>query len=130
MHNLWLRIINPIPIQIPRLHDGGDLRRIDIPACPKRVFILSDLLGLIAVDHVGGVPVGVLLRESSDAGIIIPRTEVVSSALYVEVFSAVPKRVGVGADAVFLVAESVVGVGFDTPSCRLEFSRRAVYKVI
>ena len=73
---------------------------------------------------------GVLLRKPSHAGIVVPRPEVVRPALYIEILAAVPKWVRVGAHAVFFVAESVVGVGLDTPSCRLEFSRRAVYKVI
>ena len=72
----------------------------------------------------------ILLRESSHAGIVVPRPEIIRPALYVKILTAIAKRVGVGADTVFFVAESVVGVGLDTPSCRLEFSRRAVYKVI
>ena len=58
----------------------------------------------------------VLLRESSHAGIIIPRTEVVRPALYIEILAAVPKWVRVGAHAVFFVAESVVIICFDAYS--------------
>ena len=96
----------------------------------QRVFILSELLGLVAVDHVGGIPVGVLLRKPSHARIVVPRPEIIRPALHIEILAAVSEWVGVGSHAVFLVAEGVVVVGFDTPSCRLEFSRRAVYKVI
>ena len=52
----------------------------------------------------------VLLRKPSHAGIIVPRTEIVRPALYIEIFSAVTEGVGVGADAVFFVAEGVVGL--------------------
>ena len=55
---------------------------------------------------------GVLLRESSHAGIVISCPEIVSSALYIEVFPAVTEGVGVCTHAVFFIAESVVGVGF------------------
>ena len=54
---------------------------------------------------------GVFLRESSDARVVVPRTKIVRSALYIEVFATVAERVGVGADTVFFVAEGVVGVG-------------------
>ena len=53
----------------------------------------------------------VLLRKSSDARVIVPRTEVVRPALYIEIFSAVTEGVGVGTHAVFFVAESIVVVG-------------------
>ena len=55
---------------------------------------------------------GVLLRESSHAGIIISRTEIVRSALYIEILATVTERVGVGSHAVFFVAEGIVIVGF------------------
>ena len=54
----------------------------------------------------------VLLRKSSDARVIIPCPEIIRPALYVEIFSAIAERVGIGADTVFLVAEGVVVVGF------------------
>ena len=69
---------------------------------------------------------GILLRKPSHARVIVPRTEVIRPALYIKVFAAIPKRVGVGADAILLVAEGVVGVwfvAFSTPPGRL---RRAV----
>ncbi len=55
---------------------------------------------------------GVLLRKPSHAGIIIPRTEIVRSALYIKILATITERIRVRADAVFFVAESVVGVGF------------------
>ena len=54
---------------------------------------------------------GVLLRESSDAGVVISCAEIIRPAFNVEVFSAVAERVGVGSHTVFLVAEGVVVVG-------------------
>ena len=54
---------------------------------------------------------GVLLRKPSHAGVVISCAEIIRAALYIEVFSAVTERVGVGTDTVFLVAESVVVVG-------------------
>ena len=55
---------------------------------------------------------GVLLRKSSYTRVIISRPEIIRPALYIKVFAAVAEGVGVGADAVFFVAEGVVGVGF------------------
>ena len=75
------RIPDPIHIQIPALHDGGDLRRIGIRFQAQFVFALVDLLGIIAVDAVRRVPVGVLLGKTADIGVIIPRAEVIGLCL-------------------------------------------------
>ena len=68
---------------------------------------------------------GVLLRKPSHAGVIISCPEVVRPALYIEVFSAVAEGVGVGAHAVFFVAEGIVVVGFRLRSGSIAGSPRA-----
>ena len=54
---------------------------------------------------------GVLLRKPSDTRIIVPRPEIIRSALYIEVFATIAEGVGVGSHAVFFIAEGVVIVG-------------------
>ena len=82
---IWIcvtgRRISAIHIQIPALHDGGNLRRIGIRFQAQFVFALVDLLGIVAVDAARRVPVGVLLGETADIGIIIPRAEIIGLCL-------------------------------------------------
>ena len=54
----------------------------------------------------------VLLHKPSHAGVIVSRPEIVRPALYIKVFAAVAERIRVRADAVLLIAEGVVIVGF------------------
>ena len=111
---IWIcvtgRRISAIHIQISALHDGGDLRRIGIRFQAQFVFALVDLLGIIAVDRIGGRPMGVLLGETADIGIIIPRAEVVGLRLAVVVFAAVAERIAIQRVRLLLGAERIVVV--------------------
>ena len=102
---IWIcvtgRRISAIHIQISALHDGGDLRGIGIRFQPEFIFALVDLLGIIAVDRIGGRPVGVLLGETADIGIVIPRAEIVGLRLAVVVFAAVAGRANVRSQLLF-----------------------------
>ena len=81
---IWIcvtgRRISAIHIQISALHDGGDLRRVGIRFQAQLVLALVDLLRIVAVDAVRRVPVGVLLGEAADIGIVIPRGDSRSSS--------------------------------------------------
>ena len=101
------RIIDCVHIQVPALHDGGDLGDIGVGGQAQGVLPLIDLLGVVPVDHVGGVPVGVLLGETANAGVVVPGPQVVGSGLTVPVLPAVAEGVGVGGGGVLLVAEGV-----------------------
>ena len=79
--SIQYRIPDPIHIQISALHDGGDLRCIGVRLQAQLVLALVDLLGIVAVDRIGGRPVGILLSEAADIGIIIPRAEVIGLCL-------------------------------------------------
>ena len=72
------------------------------------VFPLVDLLGIVPVDHVGGVPVGVLLGEPADQRVIVPRAEVVQTCFGIIVFAAVAEGVRIGFNRGSLVAEGIV----------------------
>ncbi len=63
--------------------------------------ILSSFLIILLPDHTAKVH-----------SFFVPRPEIIRPAFYIEVFSAIPERVRVGAATVFLVAEGVVVVGF------------------
>ena len=99
--SIQYRIPDPIHIQISALHDGGDLRGIGIRFQPEFIFALVDLLGIIAVDRIGGRPVGVLLGEAADIGIVIPRAEIVGLCLAVVIFAAVAGRANVRSQLLF-----------------------------
>jgi len=63
------------------LHNRCDLRCIGVRFQPKLVLALVDLLGIVAVDAVRRVPVGVLLGEAADGRVVIPRAEVIGLCL-------------------------------------------------
>ena len=96
---IWIcvtgRRISAIHIQISALHDGGDLRGIGIRFQPEFIFALVDLLGIVAVDAVRRVPVGVLLGEAADGRVVIPRAEVIGLRLAVVVFAAIAESANV-----------------------------------
>ena len=83
------------------MHDGGDLRRVGIRFQAQLVLALVDLLRIVAVDAVRRVPVGVLLGETADIGIIIPCAEVIGLRLAVVVFAAVAGRANVRSQLLF-----------------------------
>ena len=88
------------------------MRRIGIGFQPQAVFTLVDLLGIIPVDHVCGVPVRILLGKAADGWVVVSRSQVVIAGFGVQVFAAVAEGVGVQGVGVFLVAEGVVVIFF------------------
>ena len=77
------------------MHDGGDLRCIGVRLQPQLILALVDLLRIVAVDRIGGRPMGVPLGEAADIGIVIPRAEVIGLRLAVEVLAAVAESANV-----------------------------------
>ena len=55
------RIARTVRIQISALHNGGDIRGVDIGLQAQLVRALVDLLRLVAIEPVGGIPGGCLL---------------------------------------------------------------------
>ena len=104
-------ITDTVHIQITALHDSSDLRRVGVRFQAQFVFALIDLLGIIAVDAVSRRPVGILLSEAADIGIIIPRAEVIGLCLAVKVLAAVAERVLILRVRILLYAERIVIVG-------------------
>ena len=102
---IWIcvtgRRISAIHIQISALHEGGDLRRVGIRFQAQLVLAFIDLLRIVAVDAVRRVPVGVLLGEAADIGVIIPRAEIVGLCLAVVIFAAVAGRANVRSQLLF-----------------------------
>ena len=112
---IWIcvtgRRISAIHIQISALHDGGDLRCIGVRLQAQLVLALVDLLGIVAVDRIGGRPVGVLLGETADVGTVISGTEIIGLRLAVEVLAAVAERVAIQRVRLLFHAERIVIVG-------------------
>ena len=77
------------------MHDGGDLRCIGVRIQPKLVLALVDLLRVVAVNAVRRVPVGVLLGEAADIGIIIPCAEIIGLCFAVVIFAAIAESANV-----------------------------------
>ncbi len=98
-------------MQIPALHDCYDLGNMGIGFQAQLVLPLVDLLRVVPIDHVGGVPVGILLREAAYGRIIVAGAEVVGSGFKVQVLAAVAEGVAVQGIRVLFVAEGVVVVG-------------------
>ena len=90
------------------MHNRCDLRRVGIRFQPEFIFTLVDLLRIVAVDAVRRVPVGVLLGETADIGVIIPRAEVVGLRLAVVVFAAVAERIAIQRVRLLFHAERIV----------------------
>ena len=63
------------------MHNRCDLRRIGVRLQAQLVLTFVDLLRIVAVDAVRRVPVGILLGETADIGIIIPRAEIIGLCL-------------------------------------------------
>ena len=78
----------------------------------QRIFPLIDLLGIVPVDHVGGVPVGVFLGETSDQRIVISCSQIIQACLRVVILTAVTEGVGIIFIQSTLVTECVVIVVF------------------
>ncbi len=83
------------------MHNRRDLRCIGVRLQAQLILALVDLLGIVAVDAVRRVPVGVLLGEAADIGIIIPRAEIVGLRLSVVIFAAVAGRANVRSQLLF-----------------------------
>ena len=102
---IWIcvtgRRISAIHIQISALHDGGDLRCIGVRLQAQLVLALVDLLGIVAVDAVRRVPVGVLLGEAADVGTVISGTEIIGLRLAVVVFAAVAESANMHSPLLF-----------------------------
>ena len=105
------RRISAIHRQIPTLHNRRDLRCIGVRFQPQLILALVDLLGIVAVDAVRRVPVGVLLGKTADIGVIIPRAEIVGLRLAVEVLAAVTERIAIQRVRLLFHAERIVIVG-------------------
>ena len=73
--------------------------------------MLIDLLRIIAVDAVGSCPVGILLGETADGGIVISGTEVIGLCLAVVILAAVAERVLILRVRTLLYAERIVIIG-------------------
>ena len=123
------RRISAIHIQISALHDGGDLRCIGVRLQAQLVLALVDLLGIVAVDRIGGRPVGVLLGEAADIGIVIPCAEIVGLRLAVEVLAAVAERIAIQRVRLLFHAERIVIVGSCAHPCAARNAVRAGYYV-
>ena len=93
------------------MHNRRDLRCIGVRLQAQLILALVDLLGIVAVDAVRRVPVGVLLGEAADIGIIIPRAEIVGLRLAVVVFAAVAERIAIQRVRLLFHAERIVIVG-------------------
>jgi len=106
--DILYRVIHTVHIQIPALHDCGDFGSVCAGTQTQCVLPLVDLSRIITIDRIGGRPVGILLGEPSDSGIVVPRAEVVGFCFLVEVLTAVAEWVGIAGAGVLLVAESVV----------------------
>ena len=83
------RIAHRIDIQIAALDDGHKT---------GGVVVVVELQRVIAVDHVAYVPVGVLLGEAADDGVIVSGPEIVSPSLLVIILPGVAEGVGIGGD--------------------------------
>ena len=83
------RLAHRIDIQISALDDGHKT---------GGVVVVVELQGVIAVDHVAYVPVGVLLGEAADDGVIVSGTEIVGPSLLVIILPGVAEGVGIGGD--------------------------------
>ena len=77
------------------------------PGTPHR-FPLIDLLGVITVDHVGSVPVGIFLREASNQRVIVPGTEVIETGFGVKILAAIAEGIDVLLIRATLVAKGIV----------------------
>ena len=112
---IWIcvtgRRISAIHIQISALHDGGDLRCIGVRLQPKLILAFIDLLRIVAVDAVRRVPMGVLLGEAADIGIVIPCAEIVGLRLAVVVFAAIAEWLAIQRVRLLFHAERIVIVG-------------------
>ena len=86
VHN-W--VVATVCIQIAALDDGHKA---------GGVVVVVELQGVIAVDHVAYVPVGVLLGEAADDGVIVSGPEIVSPSLLVIILPGVAEGVGIGGD--------------------------------
>ena len=86
IHN---RIAHRIDIQIAALDDGHKA---------GGVVVVVELQGVIAVEHVALVPVGVLLGEAADDGVIVSGPEIVGPSLLVIILPGVAEGVGIGGD--------------------------------
>ena len=71
-----------------------------------------DLLRIVPVDHVGGVPVGILLHETAYCGVIVSGSQIIQTRLGVVILPAVAEWVFVAGAGVLLVAEGIVAVGY------------------
>ena len=100
--------IAAVNIQIPALAYSRDLRQHGVGSQTQYVLTCVNLLGIVPIDHVCGVPVGVLLGEAADGRIIISGAQIIISGFGVQVFAAVAEAVGVQGVGVFFVAEGVV----------------------
>ena len=65
-------------------------------------------MGIIAVNAVRRVPVGVLLGKAADIGIIVPRTEVIGLCLAVVILAAVAERIRIQRVGILLDTERIV----------------------
>ena len=93
------------------MHDCGDFGSVCVGAESQRVLTFVDLPRIIAVDRVGGRPVGILLRKSSNRRIVVSGAEVVGLCFLVEVLAAVAEGVVIVAGGCTrLVAEGIVVV--------------------
>lgn len=106
--NICNRITHTIHIQIPTLHDRGNLRRIGIRFQSQLVLTLVNLLRIVAVDAVCGIPMRILLGEAANIGVVISCAEVVRAGFGVEVLAAVAERVLVLRGWACFYAERVV----------------------
>ena len=111
------------------MHNRRDLRCIGVRLQAQLILALVDLLGIVAVDAVRRVPVGVLLGEAADIGIIIPRAEIVGLRLAVVVFAAVAERIAIQRVRLLFHAERIVIVGSCAHPCAARNAVRAGYYV-
>ena len=92
------RIAHRIDIQISALDDGCEAGGI---------VVVIELQRVVAVEHVALVPVGGLLGEAADDGVIVSGSEIVGACLLVVILPGVAEGIGVRGDRDFLVAESI-----------------------
>ena len=64
-------VINPIHIQIPGLCHCRNLWHHGVGFESQLILAFINLLGVVPVDHIGNVPVGVLLGKPAYGGIIV-----------------------------------------------------------
>ena len=93
------------------MHNRCDLRGVGVRFQPQLILAFIDLLRVVAVNAVRRVPVGVLLGEAADIGVIIPRAEIVGLRLAVVVFAAVAERIPIQRVRLLFHAERIVIVG-------------------